>query len=191
MRTLLSAIVLMLLLVPGRTMAGLEITAYEGLEKVENPILDIDGEPVNFASELRLISSDFPERLDSFESGIVYHFHGKREVEVGSSTWYNDWRNELAKVAGYGPTYIVYEGKKEKRYDETVWRRHSGPFYELIDFSDAEGVIGPKTCAKLYNDFVAFEKKAKNHQDEEFRKLYLDLKDAFRFAAGAGVVVFH
>ena len=54
---------------------------------------------------------------------------------------YGIWRNNLAKFAGYGSAENVWDSYK------------SGPFYELINFSDCEGfIIGP-TVSKLHKDF--------------------------------------
>jgi hypothetical protein len=190
MRTLFATIALALSLCPLAATAGLEVSAYEGLTKVENPKLDRDGEPVNSKSEVRLFSAGFPQRFLGLEQNAVYEYRRKREFLVGSHTWYGWWRNELAKLAGYRPTPVVSGGKTEERYDETVWKLSSGPFYELIDFSDAEGALGPVVCAKLHKDFVEFKTKAMRHPDKEFRDMYTQFERAFRLASKNGAVVF-
>ena len=68
---------------------------------------------------------------------------------------YNAWRRHLSLLS------LAVE-------PETVWehpRRFRGkPFAELIDFPDASGtIIGPKTSAKLYADFLAFSSEAKKY----------------------------
>jgi hypothetical protein len=64
------------------------------------------------------------------------------------------------------------------------------PFYELINFSDCEGIIGPEVSTKLYNDFVKFEVVAKNEEEYFYRK-YKDWMKAFKVASNKGVVSFH
>lgn len=44
------------------------------------------------------------------------------------------------------------------------------PFLELIHFSDCEGIIGPKTSAKLYKDFEKYRDKFKKESKERTRK---------------------
>ena len=79
---------------------------------------------------------------------------------------------------------------------------------ELINFSDAEGLIGPTISQKLYSDFVDYEDKVMNTVDQWylkmvpgqewdlqevrwFKRLYEDWKEAFRIASDNGIVSFH
>lgn len=59
-----------------------------------------------------------------------------------SYTGYGVFREYLARAA---------TGHGAKKY----WKKQdkARPFYELINFSDAEGVIGPDACEDLYMDF--------------------------------------
>ena len=71
---------------------------------------------------------------------------------AGSYSGYGEWRNDLAIAAGY------------KGGSEEVWMKadsgdYGGPFEELINFADNEGVIGPVISQKLYDDFVNYEKE--------------------------------
>ena len=63
------------------------------------------------------------------------------------------------------------------------------PFYELINFSDCEGFIGPKTSAKLAKDFAAWQEKA--GERGWFSEKYAQWRAAFELAANGGVVQFH
>jgi len=99
--------------------------------------------------------------------------------------------NELAKLAGNPPSPYTRDGKTEPRYDATVWKRKSGPFWELIAFSDAEGVIGPVVCKRVHADFVRFAAAAARHPDPGFRASYEDWKTAFAMCAQGGAIVFH
>ena len=191
MKNILVSVALALMLGPVSALAGLDVSAYEELTKVVDPRVDKRGDPVDDEAEIRLYAADFPERMDVLEDKAIYRFRRKHGFGVGSHTWYNKWRNELAKLAGYAPTAVTSAGKSEPRYDETVWKLSSGPFYELIHFSDAEGTIGPKSSAKLHRDFVAFRKRAMGHPDKAFRDTYLEFEKAFGLASKNGAVVFH
>ena len=99
----------------------------------------------------------YPKRRDGLKPGCYVVGKGGRSMGFGAGTYvgYNDWKRQLSRMAlGVEP--------------EEVWdapRRFRGkPFVELIDFPDGVGpIIGPKTSAKLYADFVAFASKARKH----------------------------
>lgn len=124
-------------------------------------------------------------------------------LRAGSYSGYNSWRNDLALAAGY-------EGGAEEVWGmgDQLYQPDSPPFLELINFSDAEGVIGPDISKKLYNDFVDNEKKVKDEVDKWFLKIhptksydvedtkwfnqkYDEWKEAFRTASQNGFVSFH
>ena len=97
------------------------------------------------------------KRKDGLTPGCYIKGEGGRSCFVGDASYsaYNAWRRHLSLLS------LAVE-------PETVWehpRRFRGkPFAELIDFPDASGtVIGPKTSAKLYADFLAFSSKAKKY----------------------------
>ena len=62
---------------------------------------------------------------------------------AGSYSGYNAWRRWLATVAG-----ATVEEMWEEEADMSLL------FWSLINNSDAEGFIGPKTCAKLHKQFA-------------------------------------
>ena len=172
-------------------MAGLDITAYSGLQIVSNPKVDAEGDPIDTQNQVRLAPVEFPERFVGLRANAIYRFTGQYEFRAGSYSGYNWWRNELARLAGYPASVESRPGKVEKRFDVSAWKSKGGPFWELINFSDAEGVIGPVACAKLYRDFVAFKDKAMKHSNADFRESYLEWEKAFALAAKRGAVVFH
>jgi hypothetical protein len=70
------------------------------------------------------------------------------------------------------------------------------PFYELINFADNEGTIGPEVCADLARDFVEhrqqFEESVASSPDATWlRQKYDDWQRAFQLTAGHGIVDFH
>jgi hypothetical protein len=170
---------------------GLDITWYRGLSKAaENEGRDASGYPLDgFASFYR--NPDFPGRADDISDEAVYRYEEVDGFRAGSYGGYNDWREELAKLAGYLPVSHSRFGSVEMRHDAAVWRAEGGPFFELIHFSDCEGVIGAAVSAKLAADFAEHQPKADAHPDDYFRERYAKWRRAFEKAADRGCVNFH
>lgn len=182
---------------------GLDITAYGGLTKVD-AVFDADGEPINPATREPLdwgteyhfqprANSYFPGREAGIEMDAVYRAARQMGFRAGSYGGYNTWRDELAKLAGYPAVSVdrYGTGNAQLRYDRSAWDASGGPFWELICFSDCEGVIGPVVSAKLAADFASHQGDADAHQDEWFRTLYATWRKAFEMAADNGAVYFH
>jgi hypothetical protein len=176
---------------PAAALAGLDVTAYSELVEVPNAAVDKDGIPTA-KDMVRLSPVDYPERFKGLKPQAIYRFKKQFDFRAGSYSGYNWWRNELAKLAGYKPIEAkTVEGKTESRYDAAAWKAKSGPFWELINFSDAEGVIGPVVCKKLYADFVANHKAAMAHPSKDFQQSYLDWEKALELASKNGALEFH
>lgn len=98
---------------------------------------------------------------------------------AGSYSGYNCWREELAKAAELDL--------------EDVWVNpeiHTDdPFYELLDFADNEGTIGPEACADLAKDFE--DLAVKYRMPQECQELFDTWAMAFQDAANNGMIVFH
>jgi hypothetical protein len=162
---------------------GLDITAYQELTKVENPELDGDGYPVDYdshwkARHLDSYDKSFPGRSEGLKNGTVYSFHKSFGFRAGSYGGYSQWRRELAQLAGYAS-------------DTDCWENHkSGPFFELINFYDNEGTIGPVVAKKLAKDFTDHHKMAAIVGGYFFER-YCDWENAFNMAADNGAVDFH
>ena len=163
---------------------GLEIIAYRGLTPAPDAPVDSDGYPEDWEAHLRIRAESlqeaekyWPGRTAGLAPGIYSHA-GSYGFRAGSYSGYNEWRDRLAYLAGY------YSA-------ESVWKdKPTGPFVELIDFSDCEGYIGPTVAAKLSQDFAAFADKIRDLPDW-FRELYGHWRHAFDLAADGGCVVFH
>jgi hypothetical protein len=166
---------------------GLDITAWAHVELIEaitikaanackprHPLYDQDG--VTMLYHWSAIRSDgLPEGF--YRTSDECHAFG-----AGSYSGYNTWREQLASLVGTTP--------------ERVWAGKDEPtaFYELINFADNEGFIGPKTSAKLHADFVAHYDMARSFIVEDrdwFLRKYCDWMKAFEIAAKGGVVKFH
>lgn len=177
---------------------GLDITAYRQLKKIDC-VFDEDGEPIDPTTREPLeecylrawVNPDFPGRADDIEDKGVYLSEDSFGFRAGSYGGYNHWRRTLAELAGYPAAPFTRFGTTEMRHDAGAWAADSGPFWELINFSDCEGVIGATASAKLAADFAAHQDKADAHADERFRAKYAEFRQAFEMAADGGAVEFH
>lgn len=104
---------------------------------------------------------------------------------AGSYTGYGEWRRLLAYAAWDLPP-------------EEVWtypdRYRDHPFFELINFADDQGTIGPDAAADLAWDFDAHSNMVRPRlaqEDERATKRYDDWQRAFELAANHGLVRFH
>lgn len=174
---------------------GLDISAYSNVEEVvdiekydEDALYDFyyTGNNGAFLIQLGKLKKDTYYRIS-----LNSKYHSFR---AGSYGGYNNWRKQLAVMAGYGSVQNVWNDfnndiryhklKKIQNEDD-----HIKPFYLIINFSDCEGFIGPDISKKLYMDFVNFDEKAKE-QDEYFYNKYCEWKEAFRIASEYGFVIF-
>ena len=175
---------------------GLDISAYRGIEKIDC-VFDEDGDPIDPATREYVdydarayVNPDFPGRADGIENKGVYKAEESMGFRAGSYGGYNQWREELAKLAGYAlADYTIY-GTTTQRHDAGAWAATGGPFWELITFSDCEGVIGPIVSAKLAKDFQEFGERAKGIGGY-FYDRYQEWRAAFEMAADNGMVRFH
>jgi hypothetical protein len=130
---------------------------------------------------------DFPQHADGLAPGW-YEAPSWQDREAhptfraGSYGGYNAWRNNLCRLA---------RGMDARQFWDLSPAEQSGPFAELIHFSDCEGIIGPRTAAKLAADFDAWAERAEKALDEWDRRIYQNFRQAFHTAAAGGVVRFH
>jgi len=169
---------------------GLDISAYRGLQEVADADLDEDGLPVdeNLWLAGKLIIEITEEHWPGRSAGVtpgVYSFAEAFHFRAGSYTGFGLWRDALARLV-------------LRMSAEQVWAaRPEGPFVELIDFADNEGVIGPRVAAKLAKDFADHAAIAMAHvsdDDDEhgwFSEPYREWQRAFELAADGGAVHFH
>lgn len=162
---------------------GLDISAYRRIEASSDYACDEQGNFDDWDNFLLVTGAHFPDHIEGLEDGGVYTYgtdsYGFR---AGSYSGYNHFRNELAQMAGFEAA--------DGRHAEAAWASTEGPFWELINFSDCEGKIGPVVSAKLLKDFQAFDEKARL-KDEDFYEVYKDFTRAFTLAADHGLVDFH
>ncbi|MCG7985085.1 MAG: hypothetical protein JAY90_20335 [Candidatus Thiodiazotropha lotti] len=163
---------------------GLDITAYSNLELAAG---DVDPNDTEDSVVSFYVNPDFPRRAGDIVDDQAYQFKNEEDFYAGSYGGYNQWRETLAEIAGY-PKGQTENGVES--YAATVWRDPKpGPFMELINFSDCEGVIGTEISTKLAKDFAEYQDKA-DDQDEFFKKKYALWRSAFEMASKNGAVKF-
>ena len=184
---------------------GLDISYYSKIK--ESKEIEDDFYPSIYTSS----NGYFIYQLGSLKKDAPYELTEESEdgsFRAGSYSGYGEWRNKLSVMAGYGDASDVWKDFgsnirycKLKKINGEEFKMK--PFYELICFSDCEGVIGPEISKKLYQDFLDFDEKAKDfqknntdfypspYQGDYFYQLYQNWKEAFRVASEYGAVFFH
>lgn len=172
---------------------GLSITWHRGLTKANgNEAFDEHGEILDGNGWFQLwVNPNFPGRADEIESRCAYHSEQSGRFDAGTYGGYGVWRNQLAVTAGWPEgTHEPHRASKDS-HASSAWAATEGPFWELIEFSDCEGVIGAAVSAKLARDFAEHQGKADQHPDPHFRALYAEWRNAFEKASDRGCVKFH
>ena len=178
---------------------GLDITAYRKLTKLD-VVFNADEEPIDPTTHEEIgdyvrfyVNHHFPGREQGIEHRAIYSYEGAESVMSRGYGGYNRWREQLAKLAGYPLTeYVNSFGQKEQAHAAACWEGATGPFSELINFADNEGVIGPVVAAKLAQDFADFEERAAAVGDGDyFYSGYQDMKRGCEMAADGGALDFH
>lgn len=127
---------------------------------------------------------DFPHHHAPYEVGAHYlcDFHGR--FRAGSYGIYNQWRRWLASVGGWEPRPVrnPFGPGLELNPCAGPWAGEPGPFAELINFSDCEGIIGPTFAGKLLLDFERFDEAARPGGGYSY-DLYVSFREGFRTAA--------
>jgi len=147
---------------------GLDIVAYSRIEK----------EPQKDVKEAldKLLSNRFGDEVANI-SNEVWEETQLRAPDLTPGTWLET--DETSQHHFRAGSYSGYNGfRKHLAYGvlgvspETIWEAPDAyegkPCYELIDFSDCDGIISWSVCEKLYNDMVTNREKFKAYVDETF-----------------------
>ncbi|WP_414616619.1 hypothetical protein [Stenotrophomonas muris] len=172
---------------------GLDITWHRCLSKASgNEGFDEHGE-IRWADGWVqfYVNPDFPGRADEIVDRAAYRSAESDGFRAGSYGGYNQWREQLAVLAGYPAAQYEKWGRSQDSHCVACWNGATGPFSELINFSDCEGVIGTSVSSKLARDFAEHQSKADAHPDERFRERYALWRRAFEKASDRGCVYFH
>ncbi len=164
---------------------GLDIRAYNQIEFVcEGSALNVESPEAKGLVYLYAFPGEiFQARADGFKDGF-YKVHGAQLIfRAGSYSGYNQWRNILSEIMLGTSANSVWETPKEFE---------GYPFYELINFADNEGIIGPKTSMKLSLDFEMHREKIAERARFQMWILetYDHFAEAFKLASDNGVVEF-
>ena len=173
---------------------GLDITAYSRLAFIERlePVGDrwaqeiwedkywgTDQQTVYVAWFDEFTGRRAPLEIPPERCVDVYSYVHRVAFRAGSYSGYNWWRNELALLSSGMSAKNVWSSGKDV------------PFYELINFSDAEGVIGSVACKELLGDFEKFSSDAQRHKDPWFWEAYQLWHNAAQLGADDGMIDFH
>lgn len=175
---------------------GLDVSAYKNLTKLDC-VFDAEGEPIDPTTRESIESyfkcvpnSDFPGREEGLDNNGIYSYEDAMSGPSLGYGGYNRWREELAKLADYQAVPRERYGHIEMLHAAACWGGATGPFAELINFTDCDGVIGPVVAARLLADFRAFDSKA-SVMDPRFYSVYREFLHCFEMAAQGGAVHFH
>ncbi len=157
---------------------GLDITAYSGLAATTEG----NGESFELSETiLKFTEKHWLGRTKGLTPGR-YVFSDLVKFRAGSYSGYNQWRDWLARLVGFKDA-------------EDCWDNGTagGPFYELINFANNKGVIGPVVAAKLAKDFEHWETKAESFSYPERYNIekYRGWAQACKLAANQGAIDFH
>jgi hypothetical protein len=156
--------------------------------------VDEEGYPVDWKRYRKpYINPDFPERAAGIVSDGIYSFGSSYRFRAGGYGSYSVWREALAELAGYPAEPEDETDDARSLHAAACWNGAVGPFSDLINFSDCQGVMGTEVCVKLARDFAEHEEAARAFSGErasEFLERYLDWKQAFELAAEGGMLEF-
>jgi len=172
---------------------GLDITYYKGVVKNENPKMDEYGYPEGETFKV-WENPSFPGRSHPLIDGAFYDYNSDDNhcdsFYCGYGAHYR-FRDNLAELAGY-PEATSNDDRGDTGHHIYVWQNPKpGPFYELIYFSDCEGIIGSDAATRLSKDFAQYQEKANQIDEEYFKELYSSWRKAFEYASESGAVLFH
>lgn len=170
---------------------GLNITAIADIgEKVANNWIGWRTETDYPDDDVCFISEGHHSRQAEGYDGVYLQDGLTHKFAAGSYIGYNTFRGFL--------TQAIYGKDPEEIWTESSDVGWGDPFYEIIDFTDCNGVVGPETSAKLFQDFDEYEEQFKNYAQENCEnkcekivRLYGRFRAAFKVASDTGVVIFH
>jgi len=173
---------------------GLDIYAYSNIMKQPEPeVQKVVGRLLSSEGEEILEVSEVTDRCHDLEEGVYLDTSDtvQHHFRAGSYSGYNRFRNLLSKALLGVEASAVWE-------DPASFEGRPG--YEMIDFSDCEGVISSSVADKLRQDLMKnrgiFKKYLDSivRYDENESKWELETYDnfiyAFELASENGVVVY-
>ena len=142
------------------------------------------------------LNEDFPKHSEGLVSGVYTYY----SCEDGGRRSYSGWSNfreVLAKNVGYEPITpdevpddwdeYTKQSFLLRPYQSRVFNVEEGTLFELINFSDCEGVINTTVCKKIYSDLQLVDHLELELRDQE---LLYKLLEAFKLGSDEGFVTF-
>lgn len=161
------------------------VSAYSGLEQLDHPRTNHNREPVDVFCVRLDGAPRFPHRADNLDMARIYRYRNSFEFSAGTYVMHDIFRERLAAIANYPAIPI---GASRICHTNGAIAEEAGPFKELIDFSITSGTIGPRTSAKLADDFSRFIGAIDADHDHLFAELYRNWYFAFCLAEHCGAV---
>jgi hypothetical protein len=162
---------------------GLDVRGYSNIELVGS--ISEEGWEVICDSELIYMHpyyiEEFPEATEGLQAKGLYLYGDTEDSRISSYSGYNTWRDTLSHAILGVPA-------------ETVWGDPDAfagkPFVELINFSDCDGMMGTKVCAKLYEDFMKYNPRIDIMDEDWFVDIYEIFIMVFNLGRKNGCVEF-
>ncbi|MET3631909.1 hypothetical protein [Burkholderia sp. 572] len=161
------------------------VSAYSGLEQLDHPRTNENGDPVDVFCVRLDAAARFPRRASDLDMACIYRYRNSFEFGAGTYVMHDIFRERLAEIANYPAISI---GASRICHTNGAIAEASGPFKELIDFSITSGTIGPRACAKLADDFSRLIGAVDAEHDHLFAELYRNWYFAFCLAEHNGAV---
>ena len=162
---------------------------------------DPDFEEMDQNSVFLYTNDSFLDQSEGIQSGEYISEGVQGSFRAGSYSGYGNWRRTLAKMIGWEiedlwqhvGTLVQRNENLNDVLNESDELKVDIPFVELLNFSDCEGFIGPKTSSKLHADFLEWDENAKVSDPFKggyFYETYQEWTEAFKVASDGGCVIF-
>lgn len=162
---------------------GLALWAYANIQPVDGSFKFEEYQEIHDAQTDQIrndligfyVHPTYPAWAVGIEPLQAYRFSHNENFHIGPYSYYSSFRNWLSILAEIG--HVSEPGD---------------PFYEVLIFSDCEGVINSAISNKLFVDFVRFHAKAKaSPKAEYYICAYESMMRAFQIASLNGAVSFN
>jgi hypothetical protein len=165
---------------------GLDVSVYQN-----NKVLDINEDDEDYDYDFHAFAQEeeWEDRIKNLEKDRFYEGDQVAHLVSYPYSSHNRFREELIRLIGRSDLLYPHDGKIN--WDKLHPEKNL-PFYELIYFSDCEGVLDWQTSEKLYNDFKNHEFFANQFFKEEESNLrrFNNWMETFELGKDNGVVVF-
>ena len=168
---------------------GLDVTAYERAERISGH------EPTDDDHDHGIIEAFayavFDRALDGMGDTVLDTRTGVDCLSAGYWRTGGDEATAQTSYAGYG----LYRdrlaraviGMEYRKLLNFIGQHGDAPYFDLLNFADNEGVIGPVAARRLADDFASTPVK---FDEAWMNKFHDDLRDCFDLAADTGLALF-